>query len=255
MLRFLLDFKVQKNLVMACHITGIHDVNRMTTLANDDYTLVQNWAEALATLALNGIVFHNNFSKETVEKYQNQYVHFVKIDYNPQYNPNVYRYFVYRDFLNTFRKKVKNLFVTDVSDVVTLKNPFVQTLFTENPLTLFCGDENKLLDNDWMQAHSAHLRQNITDYADFEAYFKHDTLLNCGIIGGSIQVMQPFINQLSTLHETYNNNNKTAYTGDMGAFNYLVRTRFNSFLRNGTPINTIFKAYETERTDCWFRHK
>jgi hypothetical protein len=209
----------------------------------------------LTNLQLNGIIFHNNFSEATIQKYQNKYIQFVRVTYLSEFNPNVFRYTVYRDFLKKYEKNIANVFVTDIADVVALQNPFMQTLFTENPLTLFCGDETKTLDNDWMKAHAEHLRQNIVDYAAYEADFQQHTLLNCGIIGGSIQVMFPFIEQLSTLHETYNRNNKTAYTGDMGAFNYLVRTQFNSSLLHGSPINTVFKNYETDRTDCWFRHK
>jgi len=41
----------------------------------------------------------------------------------------------------------------------------------------------------------------------------------------------------------------------MGAFNYLVRTQYNSNLIHGKPVNTVFKGFEVERTDCWFRHK
>jgi hypothetical protein len=67
--------------------------------------------------------------------------------------------------------------------------------------------------------------------------------------------MQHFIEQLAAIHEQYNLNNTTAYTGDMGAFNYLVRTSFNNNLMHGYPVNTIFKAYELDRQDCWFRHK
>jgi hypothetical protein len=26
-------------------------------------------------------------------------------------------------------------------------------------------------------------------------------------------------------------------------------------LRHGFPVNTVFKAYEETRSDCWFRHK
>jgi hypothetical protein len=34
-------FPPNTNVVMACHITGVHDVNRNTTLANDSYDLVK----------------------------------------------------------------------------------------------------------------------------------------------------------------------------------------------------------------------
>jgi hypothetical protein len=61
--------------------------------------------------------------------------------------------------------------------------------------------------------------------------------------------------QLASIHEQHNLDNKTAYTGDMGAFNYLVRTKYNDQLIHGAPVNTVFKGYEENRKDCWFRHK
>ena len=251
----MLKFPTGKNIIMACHITGIHDVNRNTTLENNDFALVKDWADSLAQNSLQGIVFHNNFTETTCEKYQSDALRFVKIHYNAQFNPNIYRYFVYLDFLQRYGKTIQNLFITDVSDVVLLNNPFIQTLFKANPTAIFCGDEEKSLDNEWMNAHSEHLRRQIMDYADYESQFKQHTLLNCGIIGGHVKIMHPFIEQLCHLHATYNQDNKTVYTGDMGAFNYLIRTKFNAQLIHGTPVNTIFKSYENERTDCWFRHK
>jgi hypothetical protein len=106
-----------------------------------------------------------------------------------------------------------------------------------------------------MLAHAAHLRERISDYADYEEQFAAESLLNCGVFGGAYPVFFDFLKQLCFLHETYNHSNKTAYTGDMGAFNYLARTRFNENLHHGDPVNTVFKAYENDRTDCWFRHK
>lgn len=240
---------------MACHITGVHDVNRNNTLQGDDYTLVKDWAESIADLKLNGIIFHNNFTAGTCEKYQNTHISFIKVAYDAQFNPNVYRYLVYQDFLNRYSKTIESLFITDVSDVVTLNNPFIQPLFMDNPDTIFCGDEPKILNNEWMKAHAEHLRNNITDYAAYENVFQEATLLNCGIIGGQINVMQSFIDALCFIHKMYNVDNKTSYTGDMGAFNYLIRKTFNDKLLHGFPVNTVFKMYEENRTDCWFRHK
>ena len=84
---------------------------------------------------------------------------------------------------------------------------------------------------------------------------RYETLLNCGIIGGNASLMFDFIKRLWSIHQHANYANETAFTGDMGAFNYLVRTQFNEQLRHGAPVNTVFKMYENERTDCWFRHK
>ena len=246
---------VNKQLIMACHLTGVYDVNRNTTLPNNNYELVQNWAESVAALKLTGVIFHNNFTASTCKKYQNEHVCFVKVDYNAQFNPNIYRYLIYRDFLRTHLAKIESVFVTDIADVVAVNNPFIQPLFVANPNAIFCGDEPQTLYNDWMIAHAAHLRSKIADYALYEEKFKQSALLNCGIIGGNSQIMRTFMEKLAQIHEQYNHDNQTAYTGDMGAFNYLMRTQFNQQVLHGSPINTVFKAYELNKTDCWFRHK
>ncbi len=241
--------------VMACHITGVHDVNRNTTLTNDSFDLVKDWVDALIAAKVKGILFHNNFSEATCCSMACDDVSFIKIEHDPQYNPNVFRYFVYRNFLEQHLQPFNALFMTDVSDVVLVNNPFTDPLFMNHPTALFCGDEPQLLHNEWMIAHAENLRNNIPDYAAYESTFGKETLLNCGIIGGTGAVMYSFLQQLCAIHEQANRNNKTAYTGDMGAFNYLVRTQFNQQLIHGAPVNTVFKLYETERKDCWFRHK
>ena len=243
------------NLILACHITGVYDVNRSTTLQDDDYELVRAWAESVATAKLHGVLFHTGFSEQTCLTHTNEFISFVKITHDPRFNPNVYRYLVYLHFLEKQAHAPTNVFVTDVSDVTLINNPFISPLFIQSPNTLFCGDEPTQLNNEWMQAHGSSLRSQIDDYANFEAQFAKETLLNCGIIGGNYPIFFDFLQQLCAVHRTYNADNKTAYTGDMGVFNYLVRTKFNDRLYHGFPVNTVFKAYEETRTDCWFRHK
>lgn len=248
-------FPPNTNLVMACHITGVHDVNRNTTLAHNSYELVKHWAVSIDSANLKGLIFHNNLSEATCKSFENENISFIKITYDPQFNPNVFRYFVYRDFLQQHIQQINGIFSTDVSDVVLVNNPFIDPLFVENPTALFCGDEPKILHNEWMIAHAEHLRKNIADYAAYENAFGKETLLNCGIIGGSASLFFDFLQQLCAIHQQANRNNKTAYTGDMGVFNYLARTKFNQQLIHGAPVNTVFKQYENDRNDCWFRHK
>jgi hypothetical protein len=248
-------FQQDSNIVMACHITGVHDVNRNTTLANDSYELVKDWAESVTAANVQGVIFHNNFSEKTCRLFENEHISFIKIAYDPHFNPNVFRYFVYRNFLQQHLQQIKRIFITDITDVVLVNNPFTDPLFKENPIALFCGDEPKTLHNDWMIAHGEHLRKNISDYAAYESTYGNETLLNCGIIGGTASVFFDFLQQLCAIHQYANRDNKTPYTGDMGAFNYLARTKFNQQLIHGAPVNTVFKQYETNRNDCWFRHK
>jgi len=248
-------FRPDTNVILACHITGVYDVNRNTTLDNDNYELVRDWAESVAKQHVQGIIFHNNFTEETCEKFKNEYISFFKINFNHQFNPNVYRYFVYNDFLQQHVHFFKSIFVTDITDVTLVKNPFIDAYFIENSTSIFCGDEPKTLNNDWMRDHSTNLRKNISDYAEYESKFGSETLLNCGVIGSKASIFFDFIKKLCAIHEYANSANQTAFTGDMGAFNYLARTQFNKHLRHGPPVNTLFKMYENERQDCWFRHK
>jgi hypothetical protein len=241
--------------IFACHIAGVYDVNRNNTIQPDDYSQVKDWVNAIKDLNLNAILFHNNFSEKTIAKNQDENVAFIKIEHDVQYNPNVFRYFVYRDYLQHYGQTIRQVFLTDVSDVVVVKNPFTDEIFLQHPDTIFCGDEPKLLNNEWMHAHSSHLRSKIGDYSSFESDFKDEILLNCGIIGGEVNIMKFFLDELCLLHEQFNRANKTAYTGDMGTFNYVARRKFNLQLYHGFPVNTVFKGYEKERTDCWFRHK
>jgi hypothetical protein len=162
---------------------------------------------------------------------------------------------VYNDFLQQYISKFENIFVTDISDVTLVKNPFIDPYFLENPSAIFCGDEPKTLNDDWMKEHSTNLRNKIPDFNAYEKRFEHETLLNCGIIGANSALLHNFIQELCAIHQLANYENKTAFTGDMGAFNYLARTAFNTQLIHGAPVNTIFKMYENERNDCWFRHK
>ncbi len=245
----------KKNVILGCHITGIYDVNRSATLPNDDWTLIGDWCESIVKHNLTAIVFHNGFSEKTCERYTTDLLQFVRIDFDPRFNPNVFRYIVYSEYLAKHGSEIDNFFCTDVSDVVLVKNPFIEPFYESKKGFIFCGDEPKQLNNDWMNDHSEHLRNKITTYADYERRFGTETLLNCGVFGGNIETMKGFIDQLAFIHQSYNFDNKTAYTGDMGAFNFLVRTQYNHLLAHGFPVNTVFKEYQNDRTDCWFRHK
>ncbi len=240
---------------MGCQITGVYDVNRRITLPDDDISLVKEWMDSLISQKVHGIIFHNNFSDATCHKYEQEYIQFVKVNYTGSYNSNVFRYFVYQQFLEQYKEYIDAFFITDISDVLLIQNPFEQALFKNNPSIIFCGDEPQLLHNEWMQAHAEHLRNQISDYADYEKKFADAPLLNCGIIGGQLNCMQVFIDDLCAIHKRYNKNNEKLYTGDMGAFNYVMRRKYNTQVIHGSPINTIFKAYEIDRVDCWFRHK
>lgn len=244
-----------KNVIFSTLITGVYDVNRTTTLPNNDYSLIEKWANSIINLKLQGVIFHNSFSDETIAKYSNEFIKFERVEYNKAYNLSVFRYFVYLEYLKYNHQNIDSLFITDSTDVEVINNPFEQPLFKENTSALFCGDEPTILLNEWMINHSTHFRNQIPEFEAYEQKYANQILLNCGIIGGSKNTMLLLLQKLTAFHQQYNQFNKTNYTGDMGAFNFIVHNYFNENLFHGSPVNTVFKGYETNNNSCWFRHK
>jgi len=248
-------FLKNENIIMACFFTGVFDVNGDVTYADDDIDKIKEWMDSIINLRLSGIVFHNAFSDKRVNEFENEYIKFIKVEECKGFYPSAYRYFVYRDFLQKYSSEFSNVFITDILDVVVLKNPFIQELYLSNRNNFFCGDELTTADCEWMRNHNAHLRKKIPDYLYYEDKYRNHTLLNAGIIGGSINLMKPLIEEMASIHEQYNYDNNINYTGDMGVVNYLLRKKYNNRLIHGDPVNTKYKFFEIERNDCWFRHK
>lgn len=253
-----MEYKIEtgsSNYILASLLTGVYDINRNELLKQNEFSLVQKWYDSIMKLKMNAILFHNSFSTELTKKYTNEYVQFMQVEYNEKFNPNIYRYFVYQDFLNRNSKLISNLFLTDITDVEILINPFETDYYKKNTTALFCGNEPKFLNNEWMYEHCTHLRKIIPGFSLYEEVNKNTTLLNCGIIGGNTFIVKLLLKEMVDLHKVYSLSNNTAYTLDMGVFNYVARTKFEHNIIHGAPVNTVFKGYETQTTDCWFRHK
>lgn len=244
-----------KDFIFASYLTGVYDVNRNESLQDNDFSVIQKWYESVKKLKLNAVIFHNSFSKSLIEQYTNEQIQFVEVDYQQQLKPNVYRYFVYLHYLQQCTQTIDHLFVTDISDVEVLMNPFETEFFKAHPDHIFCGDEPVIFDNEWMRNHGSHLRNLLPEYSAYEEANRHQTLLNCGIIGGSVATMTKLFEQMVALHERVSYTNTSPYTLDMGVFNFILRQQFKQQIQHGEPINTVFKKYESQRTDCWFRHK
>lgn len=246
---------ISGNIICASLFTGVFDVNRSEMLPPDDFQIIEKWCSSIQNLGLQGIVFHNNFSEKTISEGKNEHIQFIRVDFQTKLNANVYRYLVYLDFLKKYGHQIQNIFFTDVADVEVVKNPFSDSFFNENSESLFCGDEEELLDNPWMRDHCTHLRNSIPEFVEFEGNNRNETLLNCGVIGGKIELILLVMEKLARIHSLYTISNRTPFTLDMGAFNFVARTKFADRMKHGFPINTRFKGYEVKRTDCWFRHK
>jgi hypothetical protein len=245
---------IENNFILSTIITGTNDMQRNLSWESDNFDYIKDWYNSIIKNELKAIVFHNTFSEETVIKYSNENITFTRIEYEGYLNPNVYRYFVYKKYLEENLNNIDNIFITDISDVVVLQNPFKSELFKNNNNNIFCGDEETILNSEWMIKHNEHLRNNIENFGNYEYKFSNHKLLNCGIIGGDVNTMISLIDDICKIHESVTISNKTKYTCDMGVFNYVVRSKYNNIILYGNPVNTRFKYYENN-FNCWFQHK
>ena len=106
-----------------------------------------------------------------------------------------------------------------------------------------------------MNNHSTHLRKNISEFKLYEEKYANSALLNCGIIGGNIKTILTLMNLMVDVHLKFSLTNKSLFTLDMGVFNFIARTIFDNNLIHGFPVNSVFKNYEIQNFDCWFKHK
>lgn len=137
--------------------------------------------------------------------------------------------------------QVDMVFVTDATDVDMLNNPFTHM----KPGILYVGDEPlQDLTNKWML--NNHKEQKVRKFME-----KHPSLqlLNCGVVGGDRQTVM----ELCRYMYQYYFENPTEKT-DMGAFNYIVHTKFADRFEYGRHVTTLFKRFEPS-SSAWFRHK
>ena len=141
-------FQIHPQLICASLFTGVYDVNRNELLIADDFHIIKKGSQSVMDLNLKAVVFHNNFSDETVKIYQNQNIQFVKVAFESALNANVYRYIVYNNFFKAYVDNLKSVFITDITDVEVVQNPFTQPLFLDNTNSLFCKNKLEISDNE-----------------------------------------------------------------------------------------------------------
>lgn len=174
-------------------------------------------------------------------------VEFVKVEGNPDYVPNVYRYKLQLDYL-TANEINETVFMVDATDVISLSAPCD---VHENKL--YTGDEHgQFMNNEWMRKEQEPYAKAIPDYQSVIQANKNKTLLNCGVIGGKRETVLEFLNHYWQYTQTYMNTNR--YSTDMAVSNYVFLKHFEGRIVSGEPVNTKFKHFERVN-GVWFQHK
>lgn len=169
----------------------------------------------------------------------------IKIIPSRSHSPNVYRWILYNEWVRGV--EFKKAFFVDSTDVVLKNNPFPE--MEDN--IIYSGEELIPIDNPWMRKTQEPYLKKIKDYRKVISEYKIN-LNNCGLVGGSSEIIRELLAKWSEIHELYTEGLDN--TTDMAVYNYLLLKHFKGRFISGGKVNTGFKKYE-EDTDKWFRHK
>lgn len=206
-----------------------------------DISQVNTLIESVVKQEVHVKIFHDCFDNPPIIKN----CEFIKVPSNLDFSPTVYRWFVYLDHLqnNTYEK----IFMVDSTDVVMQLNPF--DYLEEN--ILYVGSEHKRRLPYRYILNKAHLFE-IKDWKTILDENSKRPLLNCGIIGGHLSIIESFLKRLTKNH--YKHSKGIVESLDMPIFNYTLYKYFNDCVVTGKDVHTRFEKYE-ENDISWWRHK
>jgi hypothetical protein len=157
-----------------------------------------------------------------------------------------FRWEIAYEFLK-WNRHIENFFMTDISDVTVLKNPFD---FIEKG-KIYVGDEACIIgENEWIKN-----RVDIIEQLSCKINYigiKNKQILNCGIFGGHRETILPVLEDMSNRIKCYGVQSDTV---DMIALNEVLYSCYSDKIIHGKPLNTEFWKWDFNNKECYFQHK
>lgn len=213
----------------------------------NDISYIGGFYESVKNIGLETRIFYDNLTPEFVQKYTTPKIQFIQVE-DSSYSYNDYRFFCYRNYLETH--KFDSVFMTDSSDVAVVKDP--AQILKEFPDTDYfvCKDSIKLFQFPYLKFHQQ------VGWENYMAFFVNQyewDLINMGVIGGNYENIMLFLN---TICRERIKIGTPAFNADIWTGNYTFRHLLSDKkLLIGEPFTSNFKKYEIERKDVYFVHK
>lgn len=234
----------RQNYIVSCYLTSGVDTQRGIQTDKDKREYMQDWYDSVVRLGVTPVVINDGLSNLFKRSFSKAL--FIDCEPLPQgmqiYD---YRWVLYYEFLlNNYCDAV---FFTDISDVVAVRDCFYEL----EADTLYCGDESETLSQcEWVQ--KSLTSKTLVTLEGFKDIINSDRkVLNCGIVGGTRDIVGNFLYVMVSLIEKVRFRELDG-TVDMALFNYLAYRYFD--FKHGQPVNSVFKQYQN-RNDVWFIHK
>ena len=226
-------------IILACYFTGLPDPQR-GEFWKPNVDALMPLIYSCSKLGIEIKIFHDCF------EYENDI--FVKCYPKKSIPAYLSRWLVYKEWLKENKRDF--IFCVDSTDVEVLRYPFNSL----NPNYLYIGDEyNNKMSNSWF-AERRHFEplNKIQDYYTVIDSVLNETLLNCGIVGGSYAVLTEFLGLVSEPINRHFEGYMKA--NDMAVGNYIFWKHFKNRMYHGIKVNTGFKKFEYNNIS-FFKHK
>jgi len=212
---------LDEQLLLTTYFSSKKDPQKKINAPSVDITYIKPWYDSVNKLELNGYILHDHLPGWFIDRYSTRHTKFISCKLG-NYSLNDERFFLYLNLLLNYCPNVKRVFMTDGNDVFITKDPFpLVDLYLDNKL--FVGRNNGNLLRQSYINREVRIPIFEKDYGEkLSRSFYNQPIYNAGILGGNIQVVIPFLKELTSILgacDTNNNNN-------MVAFNYAIHTKW-----------------------------
>jgi hypothetical protein len=212
---------------LSVYLTGVPDPQRSRKWV-PSFSDVEKWANSLEKHQVTGVLFVDELLATP-----SRYLKLIRV---PSESTNIYlrRWKLYNEWVQKNREYCSAVWMTDSTDC-ELANPF--------PIDdgLYCGDEPTTLGSKWMMREA----QRVPLYQSLVKMNPHETLLNAGVLGGSVDRVLPVLGELA------NTSLVNVTTTDMVQFNLVMHQHRPT---HGRMVTSLFKSFQADTT-AWWRHK
>lgn len=231
--------KDPSNIIVGYYFAGSPDPQRNSKLDMDNPEVIRTWAESAIKCGLKPIVISDHDLERCKAELGIEYRNYGPV---PEWTHIlVYRFYTILELLDEI--DVKNIFVTDATDVEVKNNPY-HIMDTANDLWI--GSEGLIGDDDASQWLKTRLK-NIGDEKDYTGKI----LYNAGIIGGHIGAIIDLY--ISMWEFVKGRGNYEPNASCMATLNHILH-KSQYKIKTGAPLHSRFKKYEN-RDDVCFIHK
>lgn len=193
-------------------------------------------------------VFYDQIHPEIFKKYSSKHIEFINVADCGAFDPYEYRWVVYKQFLQKNLDLVKNIFFTDISDVLVKQNPFLEM----KKGILYVGSQPEKWSKKWLRTRTMYYMERVDELKEIYDKWRNIDALNAGLLGGESNLVLDFLNKMVKYIEK-TTDLQTGAT-DMILFNYVLRRYFPN-TKSGFPIHSVFWKEQKWRDDVWFVHK